>query len=75
MPINYVDSGGDTKGTFEIVNGHLKALREITKNFNIKNEAHTLAFLIEIMREHSNGSVSIDGSTYRPSSVVLKDGV
>ena len=71
MAINYIQPGDSNK--FEIANGHYDALREITKNFKLKNEAHTLAFLIEIMREHKNGSVSIDGSTYTPSNEVLKE--
>ena len=59
MAINYIQ---ERENSFEIANGHYRALREITRNFNLKNEAHTLAFLIEIMREQKKGFVNIDGS-------------
>ena len=55
-----------------ITNGHLEALQEITNTLGTKSEAHTLAFLIEIVREQKEKEVRINGSVYRPSEEILK---
>lgn len=50
-----------------VTNAHLKALQEITDILGTKGDAHTIAFLIEIMRDHGSKDIRINNCRYRPS--------
>ena len=55
-----------------ITNGHLEALQEITSTLGTKSEAHTLAFLIEIIRDQGSKNIHINNTLYRPSDELLR---
>ena len=63
MAINYKDE----EGVFEITNGHLDGLREISNQYKIDGEAKTLAFLIGVIREAKGRPITINGKSFEPS--------
>ena len=71
MPVT-VKSKDEKTSDITITNGHFKALQEITKTLGTKSEAHTLAFLIEIIRDQKSREIRINSSLYRPSDELLK---
>ncbi|MCY4577016.1 MAG: hypothetical protein OXB96_01100 [Candidatus Kaiserbacteria bacterium] len=71
MPVT-VENKNEKTSTVTITNGHLEALQEITNTLGTKGEAHTIAFLIEIIRDQRSKDIRINNVLYRPSDALLK---
>ena len=71
MPVT-VKNKNEKTSDVTITNGHFEALQEITEILGTKSEAHTIAFLIEIIRDQRSKDIRINNMLYRPSNELLK---
>ena len=55
-----------------ISNGHKDKLDQITTEYGMKNDLHTLAFLLDVAEQSKGSGLSIDGSTYIPAPEMKK---
>ncbi len=65
MVINSEDTGNDIK--IEFTNGHLDKLRKITKEYGMKGEVHTIAFLLDVAEQSKGKGLSVESKRYTPS--------
>ncbi len=71
MAINLENT--DNKINVEFTNGHFDKLRTITKEYGMKGDASTIAFLLDVAEQSKGQGLSVGSKKYTPSDE-MKDG-
>lgn len=76
---NYENEAGQNSSSFEIANGDLEALEEITAAYGLKDNSKVIAFAIGLLKEANGGPVAVvkdDGrvNKYLPAEALKTNG-
>lgn len=66
MAIDFAKEG-KTECSVNISNGHLEKLKKITKQYGMKGELHTIAFLLDVAEQSAGKGLSTGLKRYMPS--------
>lgn len=71
MAINIQKKDDDKKFVIEMDNGHVNALKQITKDYNIRSESDAIGFMFSVFLAGAGKSVEVDGKSFVPSKNIL----
>ena len=66
MAIDFAKEG-EKECSVNISNGHLKKLKKITKQYKMKGELHTIAFLLDVAEQSEGNGLSVGLKRYMPA--------
>ena len=65
MAINLENTGKEI--TIDLTNRHLDILQKVTKEYRMKGNASTIAFLLDVAEQSKGGGLSVGSKRYMPS--------
>ena len=71
MSIKITDKGN---GELDISmdNGHVEALQQITKDYNLENDEKAMLFMLALLSKAGGSTIEINGSKYLPPDAFKK---
>lgn len=65
MSIKITEKGGG-KVDIEMDNGHVEALKKITKEYNLKSDSEAMYFMLALLSQANGNAIEINGTKYVP---------
>lgn len=71
MSIKITDKGGGKMG-IDIDNGHVEALKKITKDYSLQSDEQAMLFMLALLSQANGNVIEVNGTKYAPPDAFKK---